>query len=405
MAKMIPDVDPDTIADPAEAVVYRQLRDRLPRSWTVRHSFAFCWMEHGTLHDSEVDFIVIAPGHGVMVVEVKGSHGFACRSGKWHKVNKDGSEEKARDPFQQAKVAKHRLVDRVALKVFSRSKSGFPGTFGHLVVYPFGKVQGPLPTSAEPVLMVAYADMPRIAERIAEAYAAWGSRTGGAAFTPEVASRVASFFAEESTLVPVLAADLDEDDRKIEALTLLQYGAFRGILGNHRAHVRGPAGSGKTLLAGWAARELAAQGLRVLFLCYNRVLAVWLPWPGEDPAPFETRSFFSVCHDLVRRAGIPFDPPEDDAHDFWTRVAPAKMCEALEALPEGAYGRYDAVVVDEGQDFHRDWWLPVQLLLKDPDKGRLLIFSDPEQTGVYGRSQSVPSPLVSFDLREPDGKA
>jgi len=56
--------------------------------------------------------------------------------------------------------------------------------------------------------------------------------------------------------------------------------------------------------------------------------------------------------------------------------------------------------VDEAQDFHQDWWFPVQLMLRDPDKGRLCLFSDPEQTGVYGHGCPFPAGLVSFELTE-----
>ena len=34
-------------------------------------------------------------------------------------------------------------------------------------------------------------------------------------------------------------------------------------------------------------------------------------------------------------------------------------------------GRFDALVVDEGQDVSADWWLPLQLLLTDPDRSPL----------------------------------
>lgn len=61
---------------------------------------------------------------------------------------------------------------------------------------------------------------------------------------------------------------------------------------------------------------------------------------------------------------------------------------------------YDAVLVDEAQDFHPDWWFPVQLLLKDPDRGRLTIFSDPEQAGIYGRGDSFPAGLLLYELLE-----
>ena len=53
--------------------------------------------------------------------------------------------------------------------------------------------------------------------------------------------------------------------------------------------------------------------------------------------------------------------------------------------------RYDAIVVDEAQDFHETWWLPVQLSLKDPDNGRMYLFLDPNQSGVYGHGDRYPA--------------
>ena len=41
--------------------------------------------------------------------------------------------------------------------------------------------------------------------------------------------------------------------------------------------------------------------------------------------------------------------------------------------------RYDALIVDEAQDFHPDWWVPLQLLLEDPDEGSLYVFYDDNQ--------------------------
>jgi hypothetical protein len=37
------------------------------------------------------------------------------------------------------------------------------------------------------------------------------------------------------------------------------------------------------------------------------------------------------------------------------------------------------LVVDEAQDIHADWWLPLQLLLEDPDESPLYVFYDDNQ--------------------------
>ncbi len=399
---MIPNIAPEAIDNGAESDVYRELRDQLPPDWTVRFNFAFCWYQGRTLREAEVDFIVIAPDRGLMVLEVKGSHGFECLAGQWYRIKEDGRREEARNPFQQATETSHQLVERIMHKLFNRTKRDFPGIWGHAVVYPNAKMKGPLPTSIEPTVMMTYGDMRDIQGKLEAAFDSWGDASTGRAFTRAHVDRVAGFFAEEATLVPVLAAAVDGDDRKIEDITRLQFSAFRGILGNPRVHVHGPAGSGKTILAVWAAGALGAQSARVLLLCYNRVLAAWIDRDTDENRHFETRNFHAVCRDVVKRAGLEFNPPpiDEDGDEFWTKVAPAQMCNALESLPAGSFERYDAVIVDEGQDFHQDWWLPVQLLLRDPDHGRLCIFSDPEQTGVYGRGQALPAPLTSYQLLE-----
>jgi hypothetical protein len=42
-------------------------------------------------------------------------------------------------------------------------------------------------------------------------------------------------------------------------------------------------------------------------------------------------------------------------------------------------GSFDALIVDEGQDVSADWWLPLQILLVDPDRSPLYVFFDDNQ--------------------------
>ena len=401
MARMIPSIDPETIENAGEKEMYRRLRDQLPDFWVVRYHFPACWLDGLQLRECECDFIVLAPSKGLLLVEVKGSHGYHSENGQWFRVKADGTRELTRNPFDQATSTKHKLVERITNKVFRKPKHEFPGRFGHVVAYPFGRVLGKLPASAEPALLFSYADMPKLHEKIESALTAWGSAERGAQFTLTAMGAVERFLAEDSDLVPVLAAKVDEDERRIEDLTRRQFTAFRGILGHLRVHVRGTAGSGKTNLALWAAEALAAKGKKVLLLCFNRVLAAWLKQKQSSAGTVDIRSFFALCRETVNSTGTSFIVPngEGEQREFWSATAPRLFCEALESHPE-LTGGYDAVLVDESQDFHADWWFPVQLLLRDPDHGRLTIFSDPEQAGVYGRGDAYPAGLLSFDLFE-----
>lgn len=398
---MIPELNPESIENSGERAAYRALSEQLPEAWTIRYHYPFCWKDGRRLREGEADFIVIAPGKGIMIVEVKGSKGFDCVAGHWYRIKDDDSREKADNPFEQATRIKHQLVRRLAEKVFHVDKSKFPCTYGHLVMYPRGKVEGRLPNSTEPVLMIAQRDMWHLASRFDDAFLAWGSRPEFGISTAG-ADKIIEFLADETKGVPVLAANAEEDDAAIEELTRLQFRVFKGLLSGNRVHVTGPAGSGKTLLANWSAQRIAAQGKSVLLTCFNRVLAQWIRDSSPPDSTVEVESFFSLCRRIVISAGIRWNPPTDETkkHEFWASEAPSLLEQALDQLPAERLSSYDAILIDEGQDFHPDWWVPLMLLLKDPDHGQLLVFSDPEQRGVYGKGESYPSGLMPFILEE-----
>ena len=239
--------------------------------------------------------------------------------------------------------------------------------------------------------------MRNLRQRLECAFDAWGDETLQARFTSDEAQRVARFFSDDVRAVPVLSATVEEDDHRIEEITRLQFLAFRGLLGAKRVHVTGPAGSGKTLLARWTCEHLSGAGERVLLTCYNRVLAEWLRQEHRG-STFQIHSFFSLCRHVVQKAGLPFSPSDDPR--FWAEKAPRLFVEALDRVRPEQPDRFDGVIIDEAQDFHEDWWLPLLLLLHDPDKGRLCVFSDDDQRGVFGRGGAYPSGLVPFELRE-----
>ena len=137
--------------------------------------------------------------------------------------------------------------------------------------------------------------------------------------------------------------------------------------------IDGVAGSGKTLLAVEQCRRFANQGLRTLLLCYNKSLASWLQSTlaeDENSANISVKTFHSLCETACAEAKMEFTPERSD--EFWIEKTAELLVDASSSLEH-----YDAIVVDEGQDFYSTWWLAIEDILEAD--GRLVVFCDPQQ--------------------------
>lgn len=172
----------------------------------------------------------------------------------------------------------------------------------------------------------------------------------------------------------------------VNRLTAEQQVAFFEMLGtSRRVAVRGVAGSGKTLLARALARQFAAEGKRVLLLCHHDELSVQ---NNEELARLGIDCF--TPHALRRVLGSRVVMPERRS------LPPAEWAEYLGRVIDraDAWGmpvRYDAMIVDEGQDFH-SWGVLQRLIVPQRDGMRpLYVFYDPRQR--EGPSLEIPQDL------------
>ena len=78
MAKLIPKINPEDIGNNGERIVAMALVDQLPDDCIVYHSYPWLRQERNEynnrtqLRQGEVDFVVIHPKAGLLVLEVKG---------------------------------------------------------------------------------------------------------------------------------------------------------------------------------------------------------------------------------------------------------------------------------------------------------------------------------------------
>lgn len=152
--------------------------------------------------------------------------------------------------------------------------------------------------------------------------------------------------------------------------------------------VRGAAGSGKTFGVAARAAKLAEQGRRTLVLSFNVTLADRLrslagarcAESGANPTLITCSNFHSFCEHVVYDAE--FSGIETFARPgaSWARSMVAR---AEQAFEHGYEHRFDAVLIDEGQDFAIAWWNLLREHVVEPD-GEMLLVADPTQN-LYDR--------------------
>jgi hypothetical protein len=208
--------------------------------------------------------------------------------------------------------------------------------------------------------------------------------------TPEVAEDLRTWLRE-----PSVAADqrmpfrLDARQRElVETRTRTGY-----------RRIKGPAGSGKSLVLAALAAELSAKGGDVLVVSFNVTLlnylrdraVQWRQMSRRECDQITWLNFHYWCKRVCREAGH-----EHDYRRLWAEAGDdnAKRSEVLDeqlaslvnellsnAHNCGQVDTYDAILVDEGQDFRLSWWEALRRVLRPG--GEMVLVADATQD-LYG---------------------
>lgn len=184
--------------------------------------------------------------------------------------------------------------------------------------------------------------------------------------------------------------ELDSDQKKI---AFSQSGHYR---------VRGVAGSGKSLALAFRAASIASTGKRVLVLTFNITLWHYIhDLINRIPLGFywdliTLNHFHGFCSQFITSHGLKLpEYPEKPLKEcelkeyerkqeqYFKYEIPSKTLEVLK-YTKGNYETYDAILIDEGQDFYIEWYsLLSNYFLTESDE--MLIVADKKQN-LYLRS-------------------
>ena len=395
MAKLFPALTPSEIANPGERTVARALIEHLPNRVEVFHGFNWLTRSRaGTIQEGECDFVLLDANHGLLFVEVKGGS-LVFDGRQWVRMVRGEERLLNKDPFAQAQRGMYDIVGLVKNQ-FGRAGDNLPFTYGFAVAFPDCRVDGQLPPSILRELILDAASLRQVDASIRRIFRSF-NRADHRALTDRSVESVRAALFPKYRLIPVMWRKIEDQEERLQRLTDAQQGILDILANQTRAAIQGVAGSGKTILALAKAQAIARAGTRTLFLCYNRPLKDWLrnavsASPGDN---LVIENYHGLTDVLCRQAGVPLWEM-GDTHDkaFWNDVAPEALMQACDRL--GPEHKFDALVVDEGQDFHELWWASLESVFRDPDnKACFYVFHDPNQN-LY-----VERPCLPAELGEP----
>ncbi len=400
MARLIPPVkNLREIANPGERLVAEALVEQLPSDVVVYHSYPWLRMErHQTtgadyLQPGEADFVIVDPRWGLLVLEVKDSEvTYDPSTHQWSQKNRKAGAWHDIDPFIQAEKNKYAITKRLEEhRVFAGAP---PFTTGHAVVFPSHRYEGALPSDVDSAIVLGAESLRSMNKSITAAFERWCRVRRAKPMTAAMREGILESLSPIFKLIPALWRSIDEQEERLHRLTKNQEFVLDVIQRQERVAIEGVAGSGKTLLAVAQAQRHARAGKRTLLVCYNGPLADWIDenMPESYRNDIEVSTFHKLCRTFCLHANAPFSPREDA--DFWMYEAPESLERAAEQV--AAEHGFDAIVVDEGQDFADFWWVALEKLYRDSAGSRpLTVFFDPKQC-IY-----LERPMLPGDLEGP----
>lgn len=386
--RMFPSELPDWVRrDPkrgAEVEIYDALARALPGSYEVFHSVG--WLDavrpsadgHG-----EADFVVMDRNRSaLLVIEVKG--GAVARDGAaWTSRDRHGQVHSIHDPIAQAHKSQSALYRNIRAAPDWGDRwivVGWAVAFPHV-----NDPRRPLGIDQDRPRTLFREDLPTIDKWVSGAMDCFvASRS--AAFDARAVAILRDLLSPRYQLRQALGSVLDDENARIVSLTEEQYDVLDQLDGNARVGVVGSAGTGKTMLAAEKAKRLVQLGARVLLTCFNRPLADNIRDSLPRSERLDVLTFDALCW---KACGENYDM------ESWS--AERKGEALFDAFGKSPDWRYEAILVDEAQDFDASWWDPLQLALEPKGPALLYAFYDDNQQ-IYPKRCEFLNAMPSFRL-------
>lgn len=379
----------------AERKVYDRLAAELDDSWMVFYSRPWLGLAStGEEIDGECDFVLARADSGFLALEVKGGGiSYDPVADSWTSRDRWGFRHTIKNPVGQARSSKHQLLRKLKSRpsLASRRLRAVHG-----VVFPDADRPGAALGPDMPLHLFCFRlDFEgSLRQWLEERLGTPDASTGETPLGRDGMAALEDLLAHPFQLKLALGHIIREDDQALQVLTPGQFRILTALEGVRRAAVAGGAGTGKTILAIEKARRCAAEGMRTLLTCFNRPLADYISELVGGVAGIDVMTFQAACRRTAEAAGLEVPRGQLDQETL-ASTFPELLMEAVQQRPDL---QYDAVIVDEGQDFPAYWWPAVDALLHPSGRGLLYVFYDANQR-VYPEVPALPKEVGLIPIR------
>lgn len=388
MARMIPPQIPNDCKSPGEREIFKRLKqDPATSNWIVLHSLDVA--EHVTQIWGEIDFVVVVPHKGVLCLEVKACNKLIRNDGIWFYGNDPHPD--VRGPFKQASDGMHSLR-----KWLADHQPGLSSVlFYSAVIFPYAPFYESDPEEWETWQVIdrrKFTNRPigqLIMNILDSAREHVSCKPTGGWFRPEL--REPSTVQCDDIWKSLRPNFEYYEPRKSQTAKLKeelirfteeQFECLDSMEAQPRVAFKGPAGTGKTLLALEAAKRANSAGDKVLLVCFNRLLGDWLREETDQIShDILTGNIHQIMVQLIDRSKVPAEPSQS----FWEEELPELAIETL--IQNGALdGAFDHLLIDEAQDLLKPSYLDFLdlALVGGLASGKWRLFGDFEKQMIFG---------------------
>ncbi|WP_440651257.1 NERD domain-containing protein [Candidatus Pelagibacter sp. HIMB1495] len=390
MAKIFPSIFPYNLDDPemlklgiqTEYEVYNKLK-KFSDEFEI-----FCGPKflkkniHGDMRDGEyADFIIIHKNKGILFLECKGGNiSYNPNEVRWYQNKK----QLKKSPIKQANDGKLNLINFLKSPKYREEINIDAIPTIHGAIFPNTPKPDNLHLGADikPEMIIWAQDYDEFEKSIINLLDINQSTKDITEDEKRLVQRILYGDRLDNPFKEILKhgehmqeIEFDEDQRML----------YNFMFSNKRLIIRGLAGTGKTILAAKKATEESNNEKKVLVLTktvgVGRFLSLLTRSKQFKRNFLEISSIDGFVSNLARRLKMDISNPQkledDEKRKHFDEYLP-NLCKKI--FEENVDKKFDVLIVDEGQDFHKNWYEVLKQMVKDD--GHMFLFYDPLQKQI-----------------------